>query len=172
MRTITTVIVGFAFFFPSISVQAQKSEPQASRPASPAALIGLPSATVTTESPGLVATRIILARYTLPSPDPNLNDTFMIKMRIAISESGDVETAKVIKDAARDHGADELYAPALEAIRLTSASTTSTSRPHSNPRPRAPRPPSPSGGSRRAPRHGRQVPPERPASVRYDAAGA
>ena len=117
MRTITTVIVGLAFFFPSISVQAQKSEPQASRPASPAALIGLPSATVTTESPGLVATRIILARYTLPSPDPNLNDTFMIKMRIAISESGDVETAKVIKDAARDHGADELYAPALEAIR-------------------------------------------------------
>ena len=117
MRTITTVILGFAFFFPSISVQAQESEAQASRPASPAALIGLPSATVTTESPGLVATRIVLARYTLPSPDPNLNDTFMIKLRITISESGDVETAKVIKDTAMDHGADELYASALEAIR-------------------------------------------------------
>jgi TonB family protein len=117
MRTIISVILGLLFLVPSVSVQAQKSEAQPSRPGSPEALIGLPSATVTTESPGLVATRIVLARYTLPSPDPNLNDTFVIKMRISISESGDVETAKVIKDTASDHGADELYAPALEAIR-------------------------------------------------------
>jgi len=117
MRTITGVILGLASLSPLISVQAQKGEAQASRPPSPAALIGLPSATVTVESPGLVATRIVLARYTLPSPDPNLNDTFVIKMRVTISEGGDVETAKVIKDTDRDHGADELYAPALEAIR-------------------------------------------------------
>jgi len=117
MRTITSVILGLAFLSPPISVQAQKNEAQISRPASPAALIGLPSATVTTDSHELVATRIVLARYTLPSPDPNLNDTFEIKMRITISESGDVETAKVVKDTGRDHGADELYAPALEAIR-------------------------------------------------------
>ena len=116
MRTITSVILGLVFLSPPISVQAQKSEAQTSRPASPAALIGLPSATVTTESSGLVATRIVLARYTLPSPDPNLNDTFVIKMRITISETGDVETAKVVKQAG-DHGADELYASALEAIR-------------------------------------------------------
>ena len=116
MRTITSVILGLVFLSPPISVQAQKSEAQTSRPASPAALIGLPSATVTTDSHGLVATRIVLARYTLPSPDPNLNDTFVIKMRITISETGDVETAKVVKQAG-DHGADELYASALEAIR-------------------------------------------------------
>src|SRR5438132_10101152 len=116
MRTITTVILGLAFLFPSIPVQAQKSEESGPSAASPATLIGLPSATVTTESSGLVATRIVLARYTLPSPDPNLNDTFVIKMRITISETGDVETAKVVKQAG-DHGADELYASALEAIR-------------------------------------------------------
>jgi len=66
---------------------------------------------------GFVVTRIVLARYSLPSPDPNLNGTFEIKLLITISESGDVERAKVIKDTAADHGADELYAPALEAIR-------------------------------------------------------
>lgn len=59
----------------------------------------------------------MLAHYTLPSPSPNLNDTFFIKMRVAISEGGDVENAKVIKYPGGDHGADELYAPALEAIR-------------------------------------------------------
>jgi TonB family protein len=116
MRTITNVILGLAFLVPFISIQAQKGDAQGSRP-SPAALIGLPSATVTIDSPGLVATKIVLARYTLPSPDPNLNDTFVIKMRITISESGDVETGKVVKDKASDKGADELYAPALEAIR-------------------------------------------------------
>lgn len=97
MRTIIGVILGMLFLFPSISVQAQKSEAQGAHTVSPAALIGLPSATVTTESPGLVATKIVLARYTLPSPDPNLNDTFVIKMRITISENGEVETAKVIR---------------------------------------------------------------------------
>ena len=116
MRTITNVILGLAFLVPFISIQAQTGDAQGSRP-SPAALIGLPSATVTIDSPGLVATKIVLARYTLPSPDPNLNDTFAIKMRITISESGDVETGKVVKDKASDKGADELYAPALEAIR-------------------------------------------------------
>ena len=117
MRTITSVILGVAFLLASISVQAQKDGAAARRPVSPTALIGLPSAMVTTGSPEVVATRIVLGRYTLPSPDPNLNDTFVIKMKITISESGDVEMAKVIKDSATDHGADELYAPALEAIR-------------------------------------------------------
>jgi len=117
MRAIATVILGLASFVPCIFPQAQKAEAQASTPTSPTALVGLPSATVITESPGLVATTIVLARYNSPSPNPNLNDTFVIKMQLTISESGDVEAAKVIKDAARDHGADELYASALEAIR-------------------------------------------------------
>lgn len=38
-------------------------------------------------------------------------------MRITISEGGDVATAKVIKNSAGGHSADELYTPALEAIR-------------------------------------------------------
>ena len=69
------------------------------------------------DSPGLVATKIVLAHYTLPSPDPNLNDIFLIKMRVTISESGDIEAAKITKYPGGDHGADELYAPSLEAIR-------------------------------------------------------
>jgi protein TonB len=117
MRTITSAIVGLAFLFSYVSLRSQKSQAQASNPVSPAALIGLPFAEVTAESPGLVITKIVLAHYTLPSPDPNLNDTFLIKMRVTISEGGDVETAKVIKYPGGDHGADELYAPALEAIR-------------------------------------------------------
>jgi len=117
MRTITNVIVGLAFLFSCISGRAQKKQTQASHPVSPAGLIGLPFAEVTLESPGLVATKIVLGRYTLPSPDPNLNDTFLIKMRVTVSGAGDVETAKVIKYPGGDHGADELYAPALEAIR-------------------------------------------------------
>lgn len=117
MRTITGVIVGLAFVFSWISVRAQNNQTAASQPVSPTSLIGLPFAEVTPESPGLVATKIVLARYTLPSPNPNLNDTFLIKMRVTISEGGDVETAKVIKYPGGDHGADELYAPALEAIR-------------------------------------------------------
>jgi TonB family protein len=117
MRTITGVIVGLALLFSCVSVRAQNSQTEASRPVSPTGLIGLPFAEVTPESPGLVATKIVLAHYTLPSPDPNLNDTFLIKMRVTISEGGDVENAKVIKYPGGDHGADELYAPALEAIR-------------------------------------------------------
>ena len=116
MRTITNVIIGLALPLLAMSVQAQKSEAQAVRPSSPAALIGLPSAMVTTESTELVATKIVLDGYTLPSPDPNLNDTFFIKMKLTVSESGDVEAAKVLKSA-RDKGADELYASAVEAIR-------------------------------------------------------
>ena len=38
-------------------------------------------------------------------------------MRVTISEGGDVEAAKVTKYPGGDHGADELYASALEAIR-------------------------------------------------------
>lgn len=117
MRTITTVIVELTVLFSCISVRAQKSQTQASLPVSPTGLIGLPFAEVTAGSPGLVATKIVLAHYTLPSPDTNLNDTFLIKMRVTISEGGDVETAKVIKYPGGDHDADELYAPALEAIR-------------------------------------------------------
>lgn len=117
MRTSTGVIVGLAFLFSCISVRAQSSQTAASQPVSPTSLIGLPFAEVTPESPGLVATKIVLAHYSLPSPNPNLNDTFLIKMRVTISEGGDVETAKAIKYPGGDHGADELYAPALEAIR-------------------------------------------------------
>jgi len=117
MRTITGVIVGLAFLLPCISVRAPKSQTEAEQPVSPTALIGLPFADVTPESLGLVATKIVLAHYTLPSPNPNLNDTFLIKMRVTISEGGDVETAKVIKYPGGDHGADEPYASALEAIR-------------------------------------------------------
>ena len=117
MRTITNVIVGLAFLFSYTSIQAQKNQTPASHPVSPTGLTGLPFAEVTLDSPGLVATKIVLAHYTLPSPDPNLNDTFLIKMRITISEGGDVEAAKVTKYPGGDHGADELYAPALEAIR-------------------------------------------------------
>ncbi len=117
MRTVTTVIVGLAFLFSYISAGAQKSQTQASHPVSSTGLVGLPFAEVTVGSPGIVATKIVLAHYTLPSPDPNLNDTFLIKMLVTISEGGDVETAKIIKYPGGDHGADELYAPALEAIR-------------------------------------------------------
>jgi TonB family protein len=117
MRTITNVIVGLAFLFSYSPIQAQKNQTPASHPVSPAGLTGLPFAEVMLDSPGLVATKIVLAHYTLPSPDPNLNDTFLIKMRVTISEGGDVETAKVTKYPGGDHGADELYAPALEAIR-------------------------------------------------------
>lgn len=113
MWTITNVIVGLAFLLSCTSIEAQTSQP----PVSPKGLTGLPFAEVMLDSPGLVATKIVLAHYTLPSPDPNLNDTFLIKMRVTISESGDVEAAKVTKYPGGDHGADELYASALEAIR-------------------------------------------------------
>jgi hypothetical protein len=117
MRTIANGIVGLVFLFSCISTQAQKNQTPASHAVSPTRLTGLPFAEVTADSPGLVATKIVLAHYLPPSPDPNLNDSFLIKMRITISEGGDVETARVMKYPGGDHGADELYAPAMEAIR-------------------------------------------------------
>jgi TonB family protein len=120
MKTLLTTVSVLSLvplLFSCISVLAQNNQTHAPHPVSPTGLIGLPFAEVTPESPGLVATNIVLGRYTLPSPDPNLNDTFLVKMRITISETGDVESAKVIKYPGGDHGADELYAPALEAIR-------------------------------------------------------
>jgi len=117
MRTITNVIVGLAFLLSYTSTQAQKNQTPALHPVSPTGLTGLPFAEVMLDSPGLVATKIALAHYTLPSPDPNLNDTFLIKMRVTISESGDIEAAKITKYPGGDHGADELYAPSLAAIR-------------------------------------------------------
>lgn len=116
MRTITKVIVGLAFLLSYTSIQAKNQTP-ASQSVSPTGLTGLPFAEVMLDSPGLVATKIVLAHYALSSPDPNLNDTFLIKMRVTISEGGDVEAAKITKYPGGDHGADELYAPALEAIR-------------------------------------------------------
>src|ERR1700733_1875296 len=117
MRTSTTIVVVLTLLLLDTAVQAQKNQTQTPKPASPTGLTGLPYAEVMLDSPGLVATKIVLAHYSLPSADPNLNDTFLIKMQVTISESGDIEAAKIRKYPGGDHGADELYAPALEAIR-------------------------------------------------------
>src|SRR5438270_10711680 len=67
---------GRCFASRSKPIQAQKNESLASHPVSPTGLTGLPFAEVMLDSPGLVVTKIVLTHYTLPSPDPNLNDTF------------------------------------------------------------------------------------------------